>query len=236
MLYAITAALVTRLAVGSDEVQQADQRGAIAAIAEQPFAGWLLALLTFGLFAFALWRFYDTFTGDDSFLNRAFHAVSGIAYSVLGFLAARVLLPGSDESGGDGTASTTARVMELPAGRVLVGLVGLGMVGIGGYFIVQGVSRSFMKKLDVSGDMTPWVTLIGVLGWIGRGVGAILTGGFVVQAALNQNPSEAKGLDAALKALIAESYGRTLLVTVAVGFAAYALLCFVEAKYRRYDD
>lgn len=192
--------------------------------------------MTFGLFAFSLWRFYDTFTGDDSLHKRAFHAFSGVAYGILGVLAAGVLLPGSDDSGGDGASSMTARVMDLPAGRFLVGLVGLGLLGVGGYFVANGVRRSFMKSLDVPAGFERWAAAAGVTGWVGRGIVLLFSGGFVIKAALDQNPGEAKGLDAALKAMLSESYGRPLLFAVAVGFLAYALLCLVEAKYRRYDD
>lgn len=230
------AALVARLALGAEDVQRADQRGAIATLAKQPFAGWLLALLALGLAAFALWRFYDTVTGDDSWFNRGIHAVSGVAYAVLCVLAVSVLLPGSDEGGDDGTASLTARVMNLPGGRLLVGLIGLGFIGFGAYCVVIGVRRKFMKKLELSEGDAPWAVVVGIAGWVARGVVSVLIGGFIIRAALDHNPDEAKGLDGTLKAVLAESYGRPLLIAVALGFAAYAALCAVEARYRRYDD
>lgn len=235
-VYLLTATLVARLAMGAADVQRADQRGAIAALAKQPFAGWMLGLLAFGLAAFALWRFYDTVTGDDSLFNRAIHAFSGITYAILSVLAVSVLLPGPDEGGNDGTASLTARVMNLPAGRWLVGLVGVAVIGFGGYCIAIGVRRKFMDKLELSEGSAPWAVAIGVIGWVGRGVVAVLIGGFVIRAALAHNPDEAKGLDGTLKTLLAESYGRPLLVAVALGFAAYAALCGLEAKYRRFED
>lgn len=235
-LYVVTAALMARLALGAADVQRADQRGAIAALAKQPFAGWMLALLAVGLAAFALWRFYDTFTGDDSLFNRAIHAVSGITYATLSVLTVSVLLPGSDQGGDDGTASLTARVMNLPAGRWLVGLAGAAVVGVGVYWVAIGLRRKFMDKLELSEGRAPWAVVIGVMGWVGRGVVAILIGGFVIRAALSHKPDEAKGLDGTLKALLAESYGRPMLIAVALGFAAYAALCLIEAKYRRYDD
>ena len=217
-------------------MQRADQRGAIAALAKQPFAGWMLALLAFGLAAFALWRFYDTFTGDDSLFNRAVHAVSGISYAILSVLAVSVLLPGRDQGGDDGTTSFTARVMNLPAGRWLVGLAGVAVIGFGGYCIAIGVRRKFMDKLDLAEGSAPWAVVIGVLGWVGRGVVAVLIGGFVIRAALSHNPEDAKGLDGTLKTLLAESYGKPVLIAVALGFAAYAALCLIEAKYRRFED
>jgi hypothetical protein len=235
VLYAITAALVARLAMGAPDVQQADQRGAIAALAQQPLAGWMLGLLAAGLFAFAIWRFYEVVTEDDELWKRAVHGASGVTYAVLGFLAVTVLLPGRDEGGGDGTTSLTARVMNLPAGRLLVGMAGVAVIGMGGYFIVNGLRRRFMKNLALDEHNAPWAAAVGVVGWVGRGVVSVLVGGFVILAAARHDPQEAKGLDGTLKTLLGESYGRPLLIAVAVGFAAYAALCAVEAKYRRYD-
>ena len=236
VLYAVTAALVVRLAIGASDVHQADQRGAIAALAEQPFAGWMLALLAAGLFAFALWRFYDAVTADDELWKRGVHTVSGLTYGVLGVLTVSVLLPGRDGGGGDGTASTTARVMNLPGGRVLVALAGLAVIGMGAYFIVNGLRRSFMKNLELDEKTSPWAAAIGATGWVGRGVVSVAIGGFVILAAAQHDPNQAKGLDGTLKTLLAEPYGRPLLIAVALGFLAYAALCVIEAKYRRYDD
>lgn len=196
----------------------------------------MLALLALGLFAFALWRFYDAVTADDELWKRGVHTISGLTYGVLAVLTVSVLLPGQDGGGGDGTASMTARVMNLPGGRVLVGLAGLAVIGMGGYFIVNGLRRSFMKNLELNEESSPWAAAVGAAGWVGRGVVSVLIGGFVILAAARHDPNQAKGLDGTLKTLLGEPYGRPLLIAVALGFLAYAALCVIEAKYRRYDD
>ena len=52
-------------------------------------------------------------------------------------------------------------------------------------------------------------------------------------AALCADPGRAGGLDVALRALGGTALGASLLVVVAVGFAAFGLFCFVDAATRR---
>jgi hypothetical protein len=53
-----------------------------------------------------------------------------------------------------------------------------------------------------------------------------------VRAAVQFDPEEAKGLDAALQVLSQQSFGRVLLLAAVVGMLGYALWSFVEAAYR----
>jgi hypothetical protein len=59
-----------------------------------------------------------------------------------------------------------------------------------------------------------------------------LIGWFLVKAAVEYDPKEAIGLDGALQKLVHQSYGAWLLGITAGGLIAYALFCFVEARYR----
>ncbi len=76
-------------------------------------------------------------------------------------------------------------------------------------------------------------TAFGVLGHLARAVVFTLMGLFLLRAAWEYDPKEARGLDGALMELSQQTYGGLLLGAVAVGLMAYALYCFVEARYRR---
>ena len=52
-------------------------------------------------------------------------------------------------------------------------------------------------------------------------------------AALEADPAEARGLAGALATLARQPYGPWLLGAVAVGFVAYGVYLFLEARYRR---
>ncbi len=76
------------------------------------------------------------------------------------------------------------------------------------------------------------MTWVGVLGHFARFVVFGLVGGFLAKAAWEFDPKEAVGLDGALHELVQQPYGRYLLGSVAAGLLAYALFCFVQARYR----
>jgi hypothetical protein len=55
----------------------------------------------------------------------------------------------------------------------------------------------------------------------------------VVVAAFRFDPSQANGLDPALKALAGQPFGLILLAVVALGLGAYGVFCFFDARYHR---
>ena len=85
----------------------------------------------------------------------------------------------------------------------------------------------------MKGEERRWYTVIGVFGHAARGVVFLLVGFFIVRAAWEYDPKEAIGLDGALAKLAHAEYGSLLLGGVAAGLLAYALFCFVQARYRR---
>ena len=85
----------------------------------------------------------------------------------------------------------------------------------------------------MKGEERRWYTVIGVLGHAARGVVFLVVGFFIVRAAWQYDPKEAIGLDGALAKLAHAEYGSLLLGGVAAGLLAYALFCFVQARYRR---
>jgi hypothetical protein len=76
-------------------------------------------------------------------------------------------------------------------------------------------------------------TGVGVLGHLARMVVFALVALFLLKAAWEFDSKEARGLDGALLELSQAPYGGILLGAVAVGLFAYALYCFVQARYRR---
>jgi hypothetical protein len=72
-----------------------------------------------------------------------------------------------------------------------------------------------------------------VVGHAARAVVFGLIGIFLLRAAWQFDPNEAIGLDGALRKLAQQRYGDLWLGLAAAGLLAYALYCFVEARYRR---
>ena len=77
------------------------------------------------------------------------------------------------------------------------------------------------------------ITLLGVLSFTARALILGLVGYFFITAAINYNPDEAAGIDGALAALAATTYGKTLLFITAAGLVCHGILSLYEARFRR---
>jgi hypothetical protein len=76
---------------------------------------------------------------------------------------------------------------------------------------------------------------VGQIGLLARGLVYVLTGVFLVLAALHADPSEAKGLSGALEALRRQSFGGALLMLAGAGLLAFGAYGLVQAIYRRVE-
>jgi hypothetical protein len=68
-----------------------------------------------------------------------------------------------------------------------------------------------------------WATHIGRFGIAARGIAFGVIGLLLIQAAIQSDPDEVKGLVGALQTLAQEPVGRWILAVVAVGLIAYAI-------------
>ena len=221
----------------------ADKQGAVRALSDTTFGGFILLVLVVGFAGLALWQAAEAAWGrrdetDDAkrTAKRAASAGKALLYAFLGASTASVLLGSGNDGGGGRERELTARVLELPGGRGLVGLGGLVLVGVGGWLVARGVRRKFEKHLDTGAMPTHLRSAAAVGGAVGhtaRGVVAGLAGLLLVKAALDYDPGQAKGIDGTLRTIAGQPYGRLLLLLAAAGLAAFGLFCFVEARYRR---
>ena len=76
---------------------------------------------------------------------------------------------------------------------------------------------------------------LGFVGFIAKGIALIIVGLLRIAAALSSDADIAGGLDGALQALLAHSYGTVLVTEVGVGFIAYGIFCLFRARYARLD-
>jgi hypothetical protein len=241
-VHLIVAYLAVRIAtVGS--AQQADQSGALQEIASSTFGGVLLWVLAIGLLAFGLWQLLLAavgFTWRTKKSARTVKRLGALVRAVVGFfigVLAIKLATGSGSSDSNQKQKTfTARLLELPAGRFLVGLAALIVIGFGVASIVTGVRRSFMPDLntrELPAGTQQWVRRLGMIGYIAKGVAIGNVGVLLGIAAFKSNPGQAGGLDAALRTLAGQPFGPILLIAVAVGFAAFGVYCLAAARSHR---
>jgi Domain of Unknown Function (DUF1206) len=76
------------------------------------------------------------------------------------------------------------------------------------------------------------VERLGQVGGIARGAVFATAGIFLVVAAVNANPGQAKGIDSALRALARTPLGPWLLVLVALGLVTFGVFSLCQARWQ----
>jgi hypothetical protein len=80
-----------------------------------------------------------------------------------------------------------------------------------------------------------WTIRAGRVGLIAQGLVLAMIGSFLIQAAVQYQPSEARGVGGALQTLAQQPYGPWLLAIVALGLVAHGIYMFILSKYRRIE-
>lgn len=229
--------LALQLAFG-EKSASASNAGALHALAEQPLGAVLIWLIAVGMALLVMWRLLEFGFGfreeqDDTkrWRKRATSLAKAIIYGALGITAVRTAL-GDGSSGG--TDSTTAKLMDLPGGRFIVGLVGLSIIGYGASLVIRGWTEKFIEHLDVQGqtgsDGSAYV-LLGKVGYIAKGAAIAMVGGLFCYAAVTHEAKKSGGLDQALQTVLGYPFGQVVLVAIGLGIAAYGLFCFARARH-----
>ncbi|MFF4651666.1 DUF1206 domain-containing protein [Streptomyces sp. NPDC001380] len=245
VVYVLIGVLAVRIAFG-DPGAEADRRGALEQVARQPFGEFLLWVIGLAFAGLALWRLteavYGPTTGSGggegkrtvkrlAALGRAvFYGV--VAAGVFGL----VLGSGGPRSSDHQSKGLSARAMEWPGGRWLVGAVGIGFVAAGCWIAARAAMRKFMKKMEtgrMSAKEERAVEVLGAAGGVARGVVFATAGVFAVVAAVQFDPDKAKGVDDTLRSFTQTPAGPWLLVVVAVGLVLFGVFSFACARRRK---
>lgn len=242
-IYLIVGVLALQIAFG-DGKREADRSGALAELSEKPFGSALLWALGIGLAGMALWRLSEALFGAAGSGGRKagarllavgrflFYAV--VAFSVLAFAA------GSKSHGSRSSDKQshdiTARVLDLPAGQVLVGAAGVGIIVAGVVIGVQALRRKYRDNLRLA-EMSPRTRTLtdvtGVVGGTARGILFAGIGAFALRAAVDYKPDQAKGIDGTLRSFADTPLGPWLLAAVAAGLVLFGVFSFLLARWRR---
>ena len=238
--------LFSALAIFQGKGQATESRDIIQTIAQQPFARILLVVLIAGLGCHVLWRLLEAFVPPNkkgldwkSVLSRVRSLFAGVIYGGITAAAIKTLLGASaGQKSDDSARSWTASLMSTPFGPWLICLVGGGIIGYGLYKWFRIYQGSFEKKLKLTklrAASRRWILRICAWGIGARGLVFCLIGVFLVQAGLQSNPREARGLGGALNSLLEKPYGLLAFAITALGLAAYGVYCWVKARYSSFE-
>jgi hypothetical protein len=224
--------------VALNQGAETDQAGAIAQIAQLPAGMVLLWIAVVGLFALALWLVIQAILGigyasKKRWVRSLVAVAKAVAYLVLGLTALTFARGGSTNSSSS-TEQTSSGILSAPGGQLLLGLVGLITFGVGVYLIYKGARRGFVRDIVLpSGSSKRAVLVLGTVGYIAKGIAIAVVGVLFVIAAVIVNPTQASGLDGALKALAALPFGSAILIAVGVGLIAFGIYTFARARLAR---
>jgi hypothetical protein len=240
VMYVLIGIIAIQIAVNGSH-QQADRTGAVHLVAQTGFGSVILWLLVIGFGGMTLWRLSEAAWGSpDADGRKASKRLASLARAVFYALVTFGILkyalgigqPGSSDAQ---SQDLTAAAMKYQGGQVIVALAGVVIVIAGLYVIYRAYKLKFLKHLRMgsAGPRTrKVVTRLGQAGGIARGAVFATIGVFLVIAAKDASPRQAKGIDSALRALAHTPLGPWLLVVVAIGLMMFGAYSWCEARWR----
>jgi hypothetical protein len=236
--YLLLAYLVVRIAL-MQPGRQANASGALKTVSSAP-GGWVpLVLTALGFLAFGVSRLLGAVRDRAANTgSRITTALQGLFYVGLTEVPASFVLGNRKTGSEQQERGTTAKLLGLPAGRVVLAAIGLVLVAVCVWQVVSALRTGFETSLRID-DKPGWFQrLVRVIGRIGISLRALVflpVGVFLVVAAVRSDPRQAKGLDASLAALAHQSWGRAVLLLVATGLVVFVAYSVLEARYRDVD-
>jgi hypothetical protein len=239
-MYILIGIIAVEIATGNSS-QQADRTGAVRLVAKTPFGSVILWLLVIGFAGMTLWRLSEAIwgaagEGGRKASKRAANLARAIFYGAVTYGILKYALGvGAPSASDKESQDLTAEALKVQGGQVIVGVVGAVIIGAGLYVAYRAFKRKFLKHLRLgpaSARTRKVVTRLGQVGGIARGVVFVTVGIFLIIAAQDANPKQAKGIDTALRALAHTPAGPWLLIVIALGLVTFGVYSWCEARWR----
>lgn len=233
VLHLLIGWIAVRIATGSGG-GEASNSGALAEIASAPGGQVMLWAGAVAFVALGLWQVIEVFLGSEEASDRVTAGAKAVVYLALGLTTAR-FASGGGSSDSDTASGTTAGLLGSGAGKVVLVVAGLGLLGVGGYHVYKGVTAKFVEDLERTGggQVGRVLVLAGRVGYSAKGIALAILGGLVIAAVLTADPDKAGGLDAALRTVGEQPFGQVLLILTGVGIGLYGLYSIGRARYGR---
>jgi hypothetical protein len=178
----------------------------------------------------------ETASKGSETAKRVAALVKAVIYAVIAYSVLKFAIGGGTQSSDKESVDLTATVMKYPGGQILVVVAGLALVGGGVFLAYAAWKEKFRKNLElgqIHGRLQRVVVWLGKFGGIARGAVFVTAGVFLVIAAIEAKPQQAKGVDSALRVLASTPLGPWLLLLVAIGLIMFGLFSLCQARWER---
>ncbi|HEY9769118.1 MAG TPA: DUF1206 domain-containing protein [Coleofasciculaceae cyanobacterium] len=211
-------------------------------LTHQPLGKMLACLLAIALIGYVLRRLLQflLISGHSSsnfsgIFQRLGYLMSALSYAGVAYSALNIVFELGEHD--DTIEDLVNQLFDRALGEWLILLGGIAVTTIGLIYVCGAYTGGYIsefEKSDIHHRLEKWTIGIGKLGVTARGVAFVLTGIFLIQAAISGNSELAGGLQNALRLLATSPLGWFWLGSIGVGFICYGLYMFVAAIYRRY--
>lgn len=225
--------------LGAAHVGEPDQTGALDEVAKIPGGFIVLWIAAIGLFALGLWLLTEAVlvragSAADRWIARGEDVSKAVAYAVLGFTAL-AFAAGHPSHASTTTRQVSAGILASPGGQLALGVLGLVTCAVGCYFVVKGSRRRFREDIEVpSGPAGRGIVILGMVGYIAKGVVVALAGVAFILAAISAQPATATGLAGGLTELQELPFGGAAIVLLGLGLIASGVYNIARAWLARF--
>lgn len=216
-----------------------------------PLGKALIGIAAIGLFAYSLWRFYQTIKrpkekANDKKIKSIFKRIryfySGILYGAIAYSFAKPLIRAlggnreahvEDNDNGEEKAALW-ELLSMDWGKALLWILAAIIAGQALQQFYIAYTAGFMKKIDNYPNVKheyDFIKKSGRLGYISRGVVFGVLAFFIIQVILQHNANAYKGTEGALQYLLTFSYGTWLLGAIALGLILYGIFNVMVARH-----
>ncbi len=212
----------------------------LAEIKDMPAGEPILLLVGVGLAFYGLFRVYGAalnLDGEDDDAvgigKRIGHVASGLGHMVLAYVALKAA-SGSEtpaKEGGDRSGEAASFLLSLPAGEIILALIGLGFLAAAAEQAHKAWTGKFIHELDA--DTPHSAKYLGHAGYAARAVVFAVIGWNIASSALAGNAREVGGVGMALEKL---RENPTVFTLVAIGLFLFGLFSLVMARFARICD
>lgn len=236
--YLILTGLTIRIAMlGGATGRQADAQGALSLVS-RPWVGKIaIGAVALGFVLFGAGRLVGMFRDKSaSRKDQILTGLQGLFYLALAYVPSSYLAGRRQTGSQQQQKHTTAELLRLPGGRVIV--IGLGAIVliVSAQQIRTALTGDFEQGLDTRGAPRPIpraAQIGGIVGIIARALVFAPVGFFLILSGIELDPNKSYGTDGELLRLSGYTWGLALLAAVATGLLIFVVYSAIETRYRR---